>query len=175
MEKDMTTTKENNARNRFNPLRFVIDAVAQRAVEVVLERQNGQTNGEEQQDSGDSNGEIRYLIRLNDQLNMLRGHIETRAGLGKRSRKRWRREIQLITRLMKQNHDRLHALGVELMPWPDRIDYARHVPVRTITTNCVLDDGRIIEIVQAGYVQGDRALREMQVVVLKHVPNGTSN
>lgn len=119
---------------------------------------------------GGKEGEIRHLVRLCDQLGVIRDQLESRAGRRQRQRRRWRTEINTVTRLMQTNLDRLRQLGVTAMPYPERVDYSMHEPVHVYQTGDPLEDGRVVDVCRSGFLRDGRPWRLMQVAVLAYRP-----
>ena len=114
--------------------------------------------------------EIEHLLRIYDGLSQLLDHYESRGGLSKRRKRRLRPEIRLVTTVTERVLTRLKALGVTPMPFPDRVDYRCHEPVRVVTTLFREDDGRVVDVYIPGFVNGERVVRHARVSVLKYVP-----
>jgi hypothetical protein len=119
------------------------------------------------QPEGERKGaEIGHLVRLCDELGVIRAQLESRAGRRRRYRHRWGVEINMVTRLIGANLDRLAQLGVTPMAYPDRVDYSVHQPVHVYATCDPSKDGRIVEVYRPGYLRDGRPWRLMQVAVM---------
>ena len=101
-------------------------------------------------------------------------HYESSAGLSKRRKRRRRPEVRLVMNLMDRVLARLKELGVTPMPFPERVDYRLHEPVRVVATHNHADDGRVGDVYIPGFVSEERVVRQAKVSVLKYVPNAAT-
>lgn len=112
--------------------------------------------------------ELAHLLRVYDGLNQLLDHYESSIGPSKRRRRRRRPEIRLVVTLIDRVLARLKELGVNPIPFLERIDYRLHEPVRVTATHQHADDGRVLDVYLSGFASDDHVIRPAKVSVLKY-------
>lgn len=180
----MSETIKTNEQEKPSLLVRVIRATARATADAVYERlcqekDEGDPGAasperfEQGQSAGaDARGaeEIVHLLRIHDGLSRLLDHYESSIGLSRRRKRRRRPEIRLVLTLIDRVLARLKALGVSPMPFPERIDYRLHEPVRVTATPERQDNGRVVDVFLEGFTCGECVLRQAKVSVLKYVP-----
>ncbi|MBI5090912.1 MAG: hypothetical protein HZB26_00545 [Candidatus Hydrogenedentes bacterium] len=75
-----------------------------------------------------------------------------------------------LTNIIQTNLERLAELGIVALPYPERVDYNLHLPVRVQITHLPEEDGRVVEMSRRGFMRNGLVFRTAHVTVLKYSP-----